>query len=63
MKLQQGELLISENGRYYLVVECSEESVSLKRVNGYTLFSCHPGFLDSSFRKVSQFLNVNPQAQ
>ena len=52
MKIQLGELLISKNGRYYRVVECRENSISLMPVNGYTLFSCNSTFVESSFRPV-----------
>lgn len=50
MKVQAGELLIADNGHCYRVVECGEQFVSLKRVDGYTIFSCKPVFLEGAFR-------------
>lgn len=43
---------MSGDGRYYRVVDCNEEMISLMRVNGYTLFSCNQRFLECSFRRV-----------
>ena len=51
--IKAGEVLISETGRSYRVVECTPESVSLIRVNGYTLFCCHRRFIELSFRPAS----------
>ncbi|UBF26626.1 hypothetical protein K9N68_01020 [Kovacikia minuta CCNUW1] len=49
MKIQLGDILVAKNGEYYRVVECKEGMVSLKRVNGYTLFSCNQAFVESMF--------------
>lgn len=53
MKIKTGELLISDNGHYYRVVEAVEDSISLMRINGYTLFSCKPPFIEAGFRPVA----------
>ncbi|MBK4728815.1 hypothetical protein JJD41_02775 [Oxynema sp. CENA135] len=52
MSIQRGNFLISGDGRYYRVVECTKDAISLMRVNGYTLFSCRPNFVEVSFRLV-----------
>ncbi|MGI0489829.1 hypothetical protein ACN4EK_30815 [Pantanalinema rosaneae CENA516] len=50
MKIQPGDLLIANDGNFYRVLECSEEMISLTRVNGYTFFSCKTEFVKSTFR-------------
>ncbi|MEB3337351.1 MAG: hypothetical protein VKJ46_07820 [Leptolyngbyaceae bacterium] len=50
MKVKTGEVLISATGHQYRVVEAVEDSISLVRVNGYTLFSCKPVFVESAFQ-------------
>ncbi len=52
MRIQKGEFLLSSNGKYYRVVECRENVISLMRVNGYTIFACHRALLESSFQPV-----------
>lgn len=53
-KIQTGEVLISDSGRSYRVVECTPESVSLIRVNGYTLFCCHRRNIELFFRPANK---------
>ena len=50
MKFEAGQLLLDCNGQLYRVVDCAEGMVSLMRVNGYTLFSCNPAFVESMFQ-------------
>jgi hypothetical protein len=51
MNIQAGALLISRrNGQYYRVVECCQDGISLMRVNGYTLFTCNPLFIEDAFQ-------------
>ncbi|WP_156120499.1 hypothetical protein [Neosynechococcus sphagnicola] len=52
MKIQPGDLFLSEEGHYYRVIDAQSNSVSLKRLDGYTLFSCRPPFVEASFRRV-----------
>lgn len=52
MKIQAGDCLISREGRYYRVVDCSDQIVSLMPLKGYTLFACRHSFLESSFRPI-----------
>lgn len=57
MNIRAGEFLVSNrDGGYYRVVECRDNIVSLKRVNGYTLFACNPQFLEFWFRPVQASL-------
>ncbi len=50
MNIKVGEFVVSNrDGRCYRVVEYRDNTVSLKRVDGYTLFSCHPEFIASWF--------------
>ncbi|HIK10886.1 MAG TPA: hypothetical protein IGS52_11550 [Oscillatoriaceae cyanobacterium M33_DOE_052] len=48
-KFETGEVLISSTGRSYRVVDSTPEVISLLRIDGYTLFSCHPHFIETSF--------------
>lgn len=50
MKIQLGDILVAENGAFYRVVECGEQVISLKRLNGYTAFSCNLAFVEAQFR-------------
>jgi hypothetical protein len=52
MNIRAGEIVKSPTGAYYRVVELQEESVSLMRINGFTLFSCHPSYLRSAFEAI-----------
>jgi len=58
MKIKLGDILTAENGAFYRVVECQENIVSLRRINGYTDFSCHPAFVEAQFQAVSCPLTV-----
>jgi hypothetical protein len=49
MEIRLGDILVARNGKYYQVVEYKEGMVSLKRVNGYTLFSCSTEFMEAMF--------------
>jgi hypothetical protein len=53
MKIKLGDILTGENGAFYRVVECKENIVSLRRLNGYTDFSCNPAFVEAQFQSVS----------
>ncbi len=51
MNIQAGSLLISRrDGQFYRVVECCKDGISLMRVNGYTLFTCNPLFVEDAFQ-------------
>lgn len=52
MKIQLGDILTAENGAFYRVVECGENVISLKRLNGYTSFSCNLAFVEAQFQFV-----------
>ena len=52
MTIQTGELLISDQGYCYRVVEFQDETVSLMRVDGYTLVSFSLFALEKKFRPV-----------
>ncbi|XHX76070.1 MAG: hypothetical protein RBJ76_16655 [Stenomitos frigidus ULC029] len=56
MKIKLGDILTGGNGAFYRVVECKEDIVSLRRVNGYTDFSCNPAFVEAQFQSVSCLL-------
>lgn len=53
MEIKLGDILTAENGAFYRVIECKEDIVSLRRVNGYTSFSCNPAFIEAQFQAVS----------
>lgn len=50
MKVKAGEILQSHEGHYYRVLETTQFSVSLQRVNGQTIFACRPEYIALSFR-------------
>ncbi|MBW4468993.1 MAG: hypothetical protein KME45_01150 [Stenomitos rutilans HA7619-LM2] len=52
MKIQLGDILTAENGTFYRVIECSGNVISLKRLNGYTSFSCNLAFAEAQFQFV-----------
>jgi hypothetical protein len=54
--IQLGDVLISATNKYYYVVEVAPEMISLKHIQGYTLFSCHPNFVNASFRRPTRKL-------
>ena len=58
MKIKLGDVLTAENGTFYRVVECKENVVSLRRVNGYTDFSCNLAFAEAQFQSVPSPLAV-----
>ncbi len=49
MNLRAGEIIKSHDGHYYRVLEASNVSVSLMRVNGQTIFACRPEYIDRNF--------------
>lgn len=49
MNLKPGDILLSRSGEGYRVVECQDQTVSLIRMNGYTLFSCHLKYVEMMF--------------
>lgn len=49
MKVSAGEILKSHQGHYYRVLEASQVSISLMRVNGQTIFACKPEYLALNF--------------
>jgi hypothetical protein len=49
MKIQTGDCLISRDGRYYRVIDCSGEFISLMPAQGYTVFTCRQSFIESTF--------------
>ncbi len=50
MNIRPGEILQSHEGYYYRVLETTQFSVSLQRVNGQTIFACRPEYIALSFR-------------
>ncbi|MEL6554053.1 MAG: hypothetical protein AAFQ63_11405 [Cyanobacteria bacterium J06621_11] len=50
MNIKAGEILQSHEGHYYRVLETTQFSVSLQRVNGQTIFACRPEYVALSFR-------------
>jgi len=49
MKVKAGEILQSHEGHYYRVLETTQFSVSLQRVNGQTIFACRPEYIALNF--------------
>ena len=49
MKVKAGEILQSHEGHYYRVLETTQCSVSLQRVNGQTIFACRPEYIALNF--------------
>ena len=49
MKVKSGEILQSHEGHYYRVLETTQCSVSLQRVNGQTIFACRPEYIALNF--------------
>ncbi|MEO0540986.1 MAG: hypothetical protein AAFZ80_08995 [Cyanobacteria bacterium P01_A01_bin.105] len=47
--LQAGEIVTSETGHRYRVLEVNEHSVSLMRVNGQTIFAYRPALAATLF--------------
>ncbi len=50
MKIQTGVCLISKNGKYYRVIECKDNIISMVKVNGYTIFSCNINLVENFFQ-------------
>lgn len=50
MQVRAGEILISQDGQYYRVTEVFENSISLMRVGGQTIFACRPTYLAQAFQ-------------
>ncbi|PSN17907.1 hypothetical protein C7271_15260 [filamentous cyanobacterium CCP5] len=50
MQIRVGEILIAESGQYYRVIEVDQDSISLMRVGGQTVFSCRPDHVQRAFR-------------
>ena len=51
--LQPGEIVMSEAGHRYRILEVTEHSVSLIRVNGQTVFAYRPAIAASLFSAIS----------
>jgi len=49
MNIRAGEILMSPEGNYYRVLEASQVSVSLMRMNGQTIFACRPDYVQRNF--------------
>ena len=49
MNIRAGEILKSNEGRYYRVLEASNVSISLMRVDGQTIFACKPEYVALNF--------------
>ncbi|MGC1307456.1 MAG: hypothetical protein WA885_09520 [Phormidesmis sp.] len=47
--IRAGEILLSHAGEYYRVLEVSDISVSLMRVNGQTIFACRPEYIQLNY--------------
>lgn len=50
MQVKAGEILVSQDGQYYRVTEVEENSVSLMRVGGQTLFACRRAYVNQAFQ-------------
>lgn len=55
MAIQVGQLLISERGDYYQVIESLENTLCLKPLNGHTIFCCREAFATAVFHVPSPF--------
>lgn len=53
IKIRPGEIFVGENGQHYRVIDCQENIVSLRRVDGYTLFSCSTRFMAAQFQPLT----------
>ena len=49
MNIRAGEILKSNEGAFYRVLEATEFSVSLMRVDGQTIFACRPEYVEMNF--------------
>ena len=49
MNIRAGEILQSEEGVFYRVIEANEFSISLMRVDGQTIFSCRSDYVERNF--------------
>lgn len=49
MKIRAGEILQSNEGAFYRVLEASPFSVSLMRVDGQTIFACRTEYVEMNF--------------
>jgi hypothetical protein len=49
MHIRAGEILISQDGQYYRVLEVTDHCISLMRVSGQTIFACRPDYLANVF--------------
>ncbi|MEM6451221.1 MAG: hypothetical protein AAF703_12995 [Cyanobacteria bacterium P01_D01_bin.105] len=49
MNIRAGEILKSNEGGYYRVLEADNVSVSLMRVDGQTIFACKPEYIALNF--------------
>ena len=49
MNIRAGEILQSDKGAFYRVLEASHISISLMRVDGQTIFSCRPEYVELNF--------------
>ena len=49
MDIRAGEIIKSNDGAFYRVLEATQFSVSLMRVDGQTIFSCRPEYVEMNF--------------
>lgn len=49
MNIRAGEIIKSHEGQYYRVLEASQLSISLMRVDGQTIFACKPEYIALNF--------------
>ena len=49
MNIRAGEILKSNEGAFYRVLEATQFSVSLMRVDGQTIFACRPEYVEMNF--------------
>lgn len=62
MQVRAGEILVSQDGQYYRVTEVEENSVSLMRVGGQTVFACRPAYLAHAFQFASSTTSSGKEA-
>ncbi|MEL6137927.1 MAG: hypothetical protein AAFR42_11020 [Cyanobacteria bacterium J06628_6] len=53
LQLQIGDIVASDAGQHYRVLEITEHSVSLIRVNGQTIFAYRPAIAATLFSPVN----------
>jgi hypothetical protein len=53
MSLKIGAILVSATGEQYRVIECHHDCISLRRINGYTIFAYRQSDISAVFQLAS----------